>query len=143
VQPTVDATCIAPHAYFSHTRIPSSCTASDFSKIASELESPLSAINVGIFAKVLPLLLTLNPLGGQTGEGDGPIFEVAFGFGFFLTFGLAVGFFVTVGLTVGFFEGEEEGVAALEIGDVLRVVSERTRIAMSMRLITIPLEFSD
>jgi hypothetical protein len=174
VQPTVDATCIAPHAYFSQTLTPSSWTASDFSKLASELASPLSAINVGIFAKVLPLLLTLNPFGGQIGEGDGPIFDVAFGFGFFLTFGLAVGFFVTfglvvgflltvglavgflltvglavgflltVGLVVGFFEGEgAEEVAALEIVDAVEVVSERTRIAMSMRLITIPLEFSD
>jgi len=164
VQPTVDATCIAPHAYFSQTLTPSSWTASDFSKLASELASPLSAINVGIFAKVLPLLLTLNPFGGQIGEGDGPIFDVAFGFGFFLTFGLAVGFFVTVGLAVGFFvtvglavgflltvglavgffegEGAEE-VAALEIVDAVEVVSERTRIAMSMRLITIPLKFSD
>jgi hypothetical protein len=164
VQPTVDATCIAPHAYFSQTLTPSSSTASDFSKLASELASPLSAINVGIFAKVLPLLLTLNPFGGQIGEGDGPIFDVAFGFGFFLTFGLAVGFFVTfglavgflltvglavgflltVGLAVGFFEGEgAEEVAALEIVDAVEVVSERTRIAMSMRLITIPLKFSD
>jgi hypothetical protein len=154
VQPTVDATCIAPHAYFSQTLTPSSWTASDFSKLASELASPLSAINVGIFAKVLPLLLTLNPFGGQIGEGDGPIFDVAFGFGFFLTFGLAVGFFVTVGLAVGFlltvglavgfFEGEgAEEVAALEIVDAVEVVSERTRIAMSMRLITIPLKFSD
>ena len=160
----MDATCIAPHAYFSQTLTPSSWTASDFSKLASELASPLSAINVGIFAKVLPLLLTLNPFGGQIGEGDGPIFDVAFGFGFFLTFGLAVGFFVTfglvvgflltvglavgflltVGLVVGFFEGEgAEEVAALEIVDAVEVVSERTRIAMSMRLITIPLEFSD
>jgi hypothetical protein len=160
----VDATCIAPHAYFSQTLTPSSWTASDFSKLASELASPLSAINVGIFAKVLPLLLTLNPFGGQIGEGDGPIFDVAFGFGFFLTFGLAVGFFVTfglavgflltvglavgflltVGLAVGFFEGEgAEEVAALEIVDAVEVVSERTRIAMSMRLITIPLKFSD
>ena len=160
----MDATCIAPHAYFSQTLTPSSWTASDFSKLASELASPLSAINVGIFAKVLPLLLTLNPFGGQIGEGDGPIFDVAFGFGFFLTFGLAVGFFVTVGLAVGFFvtvglavgflltvglavgffegEGAEE-VAALEIVDAVEVVSERTRIAMSMRLITIPLKFSD
>jgi hypothetical protein len=150
----VDATCIAPHAYFSQTLTPSSWTASDFSKLASELASPLSAINVGIFAKVLPLLLTLNPFGGQIGEGDGPIFDVAFGFGFFLTFGLAVGFFVTfglavgflltVGLAVGFFEGEgAEEVAALEIVNAVEVVSERTRSAMSMRLITIPLKFSD
>ena len=150
----MDATCIAPHAYFSQTLTPSSWTASDFSKLASELASPLSAINVGIFAKVLPLLLTLNPFGGQIGEGDGPIFDVAFGFGFFLTFGLAVGFFVTfglavgflltVGLVVGFFEGEgAEEVAALEIVNAVEVVSERTRSAMSMRLITIPLKFSD
>jgi hypothetical protein len=103
VQPTVDATCIAPHEYFSQTLIPSSSTASDFSKTLSILESPLSASTVGIFANVLPLLLTLNPFGGHTGVGKGATFEVAFGFGFFLTFGLVAGFFVTLGLAVGFF----------------------------------------
>ena len=75
--PTVDATCIAPHAYFSQTLTPSSCTASDFSKVASMLESPLRASSVVIFAKVLPLLLTLKPFGGQTGVGRGATFEVA------------------------------------------------------------------
>jgi hypothetical protein len=86
------------------------------------LDSPLSASNVGIFANVLPLLLTLNPFGGQTGVGRGATFDVAFGFGFFLTFGLvagflvtlgfAVGFFVTVGFAVGFLVGAGELVAA-------------------------------
>jgi hypothetical protein len=94
---------MAPHAYFSQTLTPSSWTASDFSKTLSILESLLSESNAGIFAKVLPSLLTLKPFGGQTGVGKGATFEVAFGFGFFLTFGLAVGFFVTVGLAVGFF----------------------------------------
>jgi len=68
------------------------------------------------------LLLTLNPFGGQTGVGRGATFDVAFGFGFFLTFGLvagflvtlgfAVGFFVTVGFAVGFLVGAGELVAA-------------------------------
>jgi hypothetical protein len=75
------------------------------------LESPLRASSVGIFAKVLPLLLTLKPFGGQTGVGRGATFEVAFGFGFFFTFGLVAGFFVALGFAVGFFVGAGELVA--------------------------------
>jgi hypothetical protein len=52
---------------------------------------------------VLPLLLTLKPFGGHTGVGKGATFDVTFGFGFFLTFGLEAGFFVTLGFAVGFF----------------------------------------
>jgi hypothetical protein len=35
---------------------------------------PTNSLAVGIFAKVFPSLLLINPFGGQTGEGDGVIF---------------------------------------------------------------------
>jgi hypothetical protein len=123
----------------------------------------LSASTVGIFANVLPLLLTLNPFGGQTGVGRGATFDVAFGFGFFLTFGLvvgffvtlgfaggffvavgfAVGFFVTVGFAVGFFVGAGELVTAWDGNTAAGIINEKIKNAKNMRLITIPLKLSN
>jgi hypothetical protein len=123
-----------------------------------------SSSNLGILAKEFPSMLGLKVLlGGHAGSGNGATFEVAFGFGFFLTFGLvagffvalgfavgflvtvgfAVGFFVTVGLAVGFFVGAGEFVAALEDNTAAGVISENIRTARRRRLITVPLKFSD
>jgi hypothetical protein len=39
---------------------------------------PTNSLAVGIFAKVFPSLLLTNPLGGQTGDGEGVIFAFFF-----------------------------------------------------------------
>ena len=74
VQPVIEATRTAPHENFSQTGTPSICRANARVKLLSLEASPTSSLAVGILAKVLPSLLFTNPLGGQTGDGDGVIF---------------------------------------------------------------------
>ncbi len=101
-QPVRDATWTAPQEYFSQIRIPSISWASWAVNFLLLDAIPISTLLVGTFAKISPL--TLKPLGGQSGEGEGDTLLLFFGT-FFTTFFLTT-FFLTTGvfvfLAVGF-----------------------------------------
>ncbi len=102
-QPVRDATWTAPQEYFSQIRIPSIFWASWAVNSLLLDAIPISTLPVGTFAKISPL--TLKPLGGQSGDGEGDTLLLFFGtlffFGIFFTI-----FFLTTGalvfLAVGF-----------------------------------------
>ena len=98
VQPSREATCTAPHEYFSQIATPSTFWANWAVKILLFDAVPTNSFAVGIFAYTSPL--ALNPLGGHLGFGDGE--TVTFLRGFFLTtaFLVAVAFAEAVGLAV-------------------------------------------
>ena len=145
VQPSREATCTAPHEYFSQIATPSTFWANWAVKILLFDAVPTSSLAVGIFAYTSPL--ALNPLGGHLGFGDGE--TVTFLRGFFLT----TAFFVAVGLDVAF--AETEGLAeALAVGTGVAFVvaawvgtianaSINVITMPKMRLIAIPLKFAN
>ncbi len=98
-QPVRDATWTAPQEYFSQIRIPSIFWASWAVNSLLLDAIPSSTLIVGTFAKISPL--TLKPLGGQSGDGEGDTLLLFFFGALFLTI-----FFLTTGalvfLAVGF-----------------------------------------
>ncbi len=96
-QPVRDATWTAPQEYFSQIRMPSISWASWAVNFLLLDAIPISTLLVGTFAKISPL--TLKPLGGQSGEGEGDTLLLFFGT-FFTIFFLTTGLFVF--LAIGF-----------------------------------------
>jgi len=151
VQPLREATCTAPHEYFSQIATPSTFWANCAVKILLFDAVPTSSFAFGIFAKTSPL--ALNPLGGQLAFGEGVI--VTFLRGFFLTtaffVAFAVAFVVAFGETVGLAEGLAVVLAvgvgvALEVAAFVGNAVNTSNSAMTMpnaRLIAIPLKFAD
>ncbi len=82
-QPVRDATWTAPQEYFSQIRIPSIFWASWAVNSLLLDAIPSSTLLVGTFAKISPL--TLKPLGGQSGDGEGDTLLLFFG-AFFYNF---------------------------------------------------------
>ena len=149
VQPLRDATCTAPHEYFSQIATPSTFWANCAVKILLFDAVPTSSFAFGIFAKTSPF--ALNPLGGHLGFGEGVI--VIFLRGFFLTtvFLVAVAFAVafgeTVGLAVAFAVVLAVGVGvafvvAAFVGNAVNASSSAITMPNG-RLIAIPLKFAD
>ena len=147
VQPLREATCTAPHEYFSQIATPSTFWANCAVKILLFDAVPTSSFAFGIFAKTSPL--ALNPLGGQLALGEGVI--VIFLRGFFLTTAFFVAFAVAFGEAVGLAEGLAVVLAvgvgvALEVAAFVGNAVNTSNSAMTMpnaRLIAIPLKFAD
>ena len=147
VQPLRDATCTAPHEYFSQIATPSTFWANCAVKILLFDAVPTSSFAFGIFAKTSPF--ALNPLGGHLGFGEGVI--VTFLRGFFLTTAFFVAFAVafgeTVGLAVAFAVVLAVGVGvAFEVAAFVGNAVNASNSAITMpngRLIAIPLKFAD
>ncbi len=162
MQPSREATCTAPHEYFSQIAIPSTFWANCAVRILLFDAVPTNSFAFGIFANTSPF--ALNPLGGHLGFGDGVIvtflrgfflttaFFVAFAVAFGETVGLAVVFGETVGLAVVF--GETVGLAVVFVVGVgvafvvaafdgKAVIAINIAITMpNVRLIAIPLKFT-
>ena len=147
VQPLRDATCTAPHEYFSQIATPSTFCASWRVKTLLLEAVPTNSFALGIFAKTSPF--ALNPAGGQIALGEGETETFLRGFflttAFFVAFevALAVAFGETVGLAVVLAVGV--GVA-LEVAALAGNAVSASNSAMAMpnaRLIAIPLKFAD
>ncbi len=144
-QPARDATWTAPQEYFSQIRIPSISWAS-WAVSALLLDAiPISTLLVGTFAKISPL--TLKPLGGHTGDGEGDtllLFFGAFFTIFFLTTGLllleAAGFALVFILGVGldFIVTFGDGVGLLLAALAYGVTKARATVIAMKGLITSP-----
>ena len=145
VQPSREATCTAPHEYFSQIATPPTFWANCAVRILLFDAVPTNSFAFGIFANTSPF--ALNPLGGHLGFGDGVI--VIFLRGFFLT----TAFFVAVALALAF--GEAVGLAvvfAVGVGVAFVVAAFDGKAANAInstitmpnaRLIAIPLKFAD
>jgi len=147
VQPLREATCSAPHEYFSQMATPSTFCDSWRVKTLLFDAVPTNSFAVGIFANTSPF--ALNPLGGQTALGEGE--TVTFLGGFFLTtaflvalaVALALAFGETVGLAVVLTVGVGVAFAvAAFVGNAVSA-SNSTITMPNVRLIAIPLKFTD
>ncbi len=144
-QPVRDATWTAPQEYFSQIRMPSISWASWAVNFLLLDATPISTLLVGTFAKISPL--TLKPLGGHTGDGEGDTLLLFFGTFFtifFLTTGafvfLAVGFALVFMLGVGldFTETFGVGVGLLLAALAGGVTKARATVIAIKPLITSP-----
>ena len=147
VQPLREATCTAPHEYFSQIATPSTFCASWRVKTLLLEAVPTNSFALGIFANTSPF--ALKPAGGHIALGEGETETFLRGFflttAFFVAFevALAVAFGETVGLAVVLADGV--GVAFVVAAFVGTVVSaSNSTITMpNVRLIAIPLKFAD
>lgn len=145
MQPLSEATCTAPHEYFSQIGTPSIFWANCAVKILLFDAVPTNSIAVGIFAYTSPL--ALKPLGGHLAGGDGERLTFLRGFFFTIAFLVALDFALACGETVGLALTFTVGVAvafvvAACVGTIV-IASMNVMTMPNGRLITIPLKFAN